>query len=198
MVFSVFDSGSNYRFLHAFTVIPSTTTPAFACIPDHSRTKKFLLCLCAFSHSFLSLVWFLSFWFLFLHYLKFDFETALRPSIFVRIWCFLDFSWFLGLNFRAARTFHFVLISYCHAFWFEFLRFCFCVYISLQSQLFCFNTCMLGVVYACLFVTLFNDRPVGWCFFCMLLAKANKIGFKFSSCLEFPFCGEFVLSCILV
>ena len=131
MVFWVFDSGSNCCFLHAFAVIPSTTTLAFACIPDHSRTKKFLLYLCTLSHSFLSLVWFLSFWFLFLHYLKFDFGTALKPSIFVRIWCFLDFSWFLGLNFPAARAFHFVLISFCRAFWFEFLRFYFCVYISL-------------------------------------------------------------------
>ena len=35
-------------------------------------------------------------------------------------------------------------------------------------------------------------------FFCMLLARANKIGFKFSRWSKFPFCGEFVLLCILV
>ena len=130
-------------------------------------------CFYIFSPLF-SLVWFLSFWFLFLHYLKFNFETALRLSIFVLIWCFLDFSWFLGLNFPAARTFHFVLISYCRAFWFEFLRFCFCVYIYLQSQLFCFDTCMFSVVYACLFVTLFNDRPVGWFFFLYAFSQGKQ------------------------
>ena len=139
------------------------------------------LWLCFLWHATLEDLWQLQvslflffFWFLFLHYLKFDFESALRPSIFVHIWYFLDFSWFLGLNFPAARTFHFVLISYCRAFWFEFLRFCFCVYIYLQSQLFCFDTCMFSVVYACLFVTLFNDRPVGWFFFLYAFSQGKQ------------------------
>ena len=37
-------------------------------------------------------------------------------------------------------------ISCCRAFWFEFSRFWFFLYICLQSQVFCFHTCMFGVV----------------------------------------------------
>ena len=60
--------------------------------------------------------------------------------------------------------------------------FVFFLYICLRSQLFCFNTCMFGVVYACLFVTLFYDRPVGWCCFLYVFrqVKQNRVIAKLS------------------
>ena len=36
------------------------------------------------------------------------------------------------------------------------------------------DTCMFGVVYAYLFVTLFNDRPVGWCFFLYAFSQGKQ------------------------
>ena len=65
-------------------------------------------------------------------------------------------------------------ISCCREFWFEFLQFCFFLYICSQSQVFCFNTCMFSVVYPCLFVTLFYDRPVGWCYFLYVFSQAKQ------------------------
>ena len=46
----------------------------------------------------------------------------------------------------------------------------------------CFNACMFGVVYACLFLTLFYDRPVGWCCFLYVFrqVKQNRVIAKLS------------------
>ena len=64
--------------------------------------------------------------------------------------------------------------SCCRAFWFEFFRFCFFLYICLRSLLFWFNTCMFGAIYACLFLTLFYDRPVGWCCFLYVFRQVKQ------------------------
>ena len=86
--------------------------------------------------SFLGLV---SFFFVFVPPLfKVWFLNCSQAFHFVHIWSCLNFSWFLGLNFSTARSFHFVEISCCREFWFEFLQFCFFLYICSQSQVFCF------------------------------------------------------------
>jgi len=131
-----------------------------ACIPCHSfnyystfcmhsrsfKNKKVLtLSLCILS--LFSLVGLVSFFFIFVPpSFKVWFFNCSQVFHFVHIWSCFNFSWFLGLNFLATQNFHIVEISCCRAFWFEFLWFCFFLYICLQSQVFCFHTCMFGVV----------------------------------------------------
>ena len=72
--------------------------------------------------------------------------------------------------------------SCCHAFWFKFFRFCFFSLHLFTVIAVCFNACMFGVVYACLFLTLFYDRPVGWCCFLYVFrqVKQNRVIAKLS------------------